>query len=74
KSPEDIIHRGLPNWSKLAPASLAPGGRVVVVTQGEAQPEEEPRVREQERVVSALAYRLSFPGLERQVTMSARAG
>jgi hypothetical protein len=76
KSPEDVIPRGLPNCSKLAPVSRAPGRRVVVVMQGQARLEEEPLVREKKQgpVVSTLAYRLLFPGLERQVTVSARAG
>ncbi|HYO59333.1 16S rRNA (guanine(527)-N(7))-methyltransferase RsmG [Archangium sp.] len=65
----------LPDWLKLAPAYLAPGGRVVAML-GKAQPEEELRARAQERgltVVSARAYRLPFSEAERQVAVFARA-
>jgi 16S rRNA (guanine527-N7)-methyltransferase len=65
----------LPDWLKLAPAYLAPGGRVVAML-GKAQPEEELRARATEQglvVVSARAYRLPFSGAERQVAVFARA-
>jgi 16S rRNA (guanine527-N7)-methyltransferase len=65
----------LPDWLKLAPAYLAPGGRVVAML-GKAQPEEELRARAAEQglvVVSARAYRLPFSGAERQVAVFARA-
>jgi 16S rRNA (guanine527-N7)-methyltransferase len=63
----------LPDWLKLAPAYLAPGGRVVAML-GKAQPEEELRARAAEQglaVVSARAYRLPFSGAERQVAVFA---
>jgi 16S rRNA (guanine527-N7)-methyltransferase len=65
----------LPDWLKLAPAYLAPGGRVVAML-GKAQPEEELRARAAEKglvVVSARAYRLPFSGAERQVVVFSRA-
>ena len=64
----------LPDWLKLAPAYLAPGGRVVAML-GKAQPEEELRARAAEQgltVVSARAYRLPFSGAEREVAGFAR--
>jgi 16S rRNA (guanine527-N7)-methyltransferase len=65
----------LPDWLKLAPAYLAPGGRVVAML-GKAQRDEELQARAAERgmkVVSARAYRLPFSGAERQVVAFARA-
>ena len=65
----------LPDWLKLAPAYLAPGGRVVAML-GKAQPEAELRARAQEQglaLVSARAYRLPYSGAERQVAVFARA-
>ena len=65
----------LPDWLKLAPAYLAPGGRVVAML-GKAQPEEELRARAAENglaLVSARAYRLPFSGAERQVAAFSRA-
>ncbi len=65
----------LPDWLKLAPAYLAPGGRVVAML-GKAQPEAELQARAAEqglKVVSARAYRLPYSGAERQVAVFARA-
>jgi 16S rRNA (guanine527-N7)-methyltransferase len=64
----------LPDWLKLAPAYLAPGGRVVAML-GKAQPDAELQARAAEqglKVVSARAYRLPFSGAERQVAVFAR--
>jgi len=66
----------LPDWLKLAPAYLAPGGWVVAML-GKAQPEAELEARAAEqglKVVSARAYRLPYSGAERQVAVFARVG
>jgi len=69
---ERVIARAfmdLPDWLGLAPAYLAPGGRVVAML-GKAMGEEELRARGEERglrLLSARAYRLPFSGAERQV-------
>ena len=65
----------LPDWLDLAPAYLAPGGRVVAML-GKALPEEELKAQAEKRglvLVTARAYRLPFSGAERQVASFARA-
>ncbi|MBM7112528.1 16S rRNA (guanine(527)-N(7))-methyltransferase RsmG [Archangium primigenium] len=65
----------LPDWLDLAPAYLAPGGRVVAML-GKALPEPELRAQAEQRglvLVTARAYRLPFSGAERQVASFARA-
>ena len=64
----------LPDWLDLAPAYLAPGGRVVAML-GKALGEDELRAQAENRglkLVSARAYRLPFSGAERQVASFAR--
>ena len=65
----------LPDWLDLAPAYLAPGGRVVAML-GKAVTDAELAAQAEKRgltVVSARAYRLPFSGAERQVASFARA-
>jgi 16S rRNA (guanine527-N7)-methyltransferase len=61
----------LPDWLKLAPAYLLPGGRVVAML-GKAQPDSELQARAAERnlrLVSARQYQLPFSHAERQVAV-----
>ena len=65
----------LPDWLKLAPAYLAPGGRVVAML-GKAASDAELAQAAGARglqVVSARAYRLPFSGAERQVAVFRKA-
>ena len=65
----------LPDWLDLAPAYLAPGGRVVAML-GKAVDEAQLRAQAGTRglaLVSARAYRLPFSGAERQVVAFTRA-
>ena len=67
--------RDLPDWLDLAPAYVAPGGRVVAMLGKNASDAElaEAAGARALRVVSARAYRLPFSGAERQVAVFARA-
>jgi len=67
--------RDLPDWLDLAPAYVAPGGRVVAMLGKNASDAElaEAAGARALRVVSARAYRLPFSGAERQVAVFAKA-
>ncbi|MBF5045410.1 16S rRNA (guanine(527)-N(7))-methyltransferase RsmG [Aggregicoccus sp. 17bor-14] len=67
--------RDLPDWLDLAPAYVAPGGRVVAML-GKAATDAELAAEGSARglqVRSARAYRLPFSGAERQVAVFAKA-
>lgn len=76
---EAVIARAfmdLPEWLALAPAYLAPQGRVLAML-GKPLAETELQARAAERqlqLVSARAYRLPFSGADRQVAVFARSG
>ena len=67
--------RDLPDWLDLAPAYVAPGGRVVAMLGKNASDAELAQAAGARglRVVSARAYRLPFSGAERQVAVFAKA-
>ena len=67
--------RDLPDWLDLAPAYVAPGGRVVAML-GKAAADAELAAAASARglqVHSARAYRLPFSGAERQVAVFTKA-
>ncbi|HET9452554.1 MAG TPA: 16S rRNA (guanine(527)-N(7))-methyltransferase RsmG [Aggregicoccus sp.] len=67
--------RDLPDWLDLAPAYVAPGGRVVAMLGKNASDAELAQAAGARglRVVSARSYRLPFSGAERQVAVFAKA-